>query len=328
MTHGRVAHLWRYPVKSLGGERLERASVTPRGLSGDRLWAVRDLEREVTASARQLPALLTASARYADAVPPDAGPGNAPEVEITFPGGDVLSSRDNRVHARLSDLTGRRVALTPLPPADDVSLHRLNRDRQADVTSPSWLREAFGLEPHEKLPDASVVRASDLMTLGRFSTPPGMFVDLAPIHVLTTNSLDTIGAAVGSDVDVRRFRPNVLVTLSDTDDDLPEARWTGGRLTLGGAVLDLTLPTIRCVVPSRAQPGFDVDRGITRALSARAERCLGSYCWVVEAGDVGVGDEITVRRPGTAARLLDDSARRARRFAFGAVAGALDRLRR
>ena len=71
-THGRIAELWRHPVKSLGGERVERTTITPRGLVGDRLWAVRDLERDVTASARQLPALLTATARYVDTVGPPA----------------------------------------------------------------------------------------------------------------------------------------------------------------------------------------------------------------------------------------------------------------
>lgn len=47
MTIGEVAQLWRYPVKSLGGERLDDVEIGPRGVLGDRLWAVRDLERDV-----------------------------------------------------------------------------------------------------------------------------------------------------------------------------------------------------------------------------------------------------------------------------------------
>ena len=38
----RVAELWRYPVKSLAGERLERAVVTPNGIVGARIVHVRD----------------------------------------------------------------------------------------------------------------------------------------------------------------------------------------------------------------------------------------------------------------------------------------------
>lgn len=39
----RVAELWRYPVKSLRGERLERVAVTAEGFEGDRLTRVLDV---------------------------------------------------------------------------------------------------------------------------------------------------------------------------------------------------------------------------------------------------------------------------------------------
>ena len=198
MTIGQIAELWRYPVKSLGGEQIETADIGPRGILGDRLWAVRDLERDVTVSARQLPVLLTATARYSSPAPRDAGPGNVPEVEISFPDGTVLSSSDGDVHAKLSELAGRDVRLTALPPAEDTSLHKLTREERSDTMSPTWLRAAFGMSDNEKLPDLSMVRVSDMVNFARYSTPPGMFVDLAPVHVLTTTSLATIGAEIGS----------------------------------------------------------------------------------------------------------------------------------
>ena len=40
----RVRELWRYPVKSLKGERLEEAAVTADGLHGDRRYAIFDLD--------------------------------------------------------------------------------------------------------------------------------------------------------------------------------------------------------------------------------------------------------------------------------------------
>lgn len=97
------------------------------------------------------------------------------------------------------------------------------------------MRSDFGIAEGERLPDLSMMRISDLTLLARYSTPPGMFVDLAPVHVITTASLATIGVTIGeADVDVRRFRPNVLIAADDPDDGLPESHWTGGRLTLGG----------------------------------------------------------------------------------------------
>ncbi|MGV0641816.1 MOSC domain-containing protein [Mycolicibacterium sp. XJ2546] len=325
MTIGRVCQLWRYPVKSLGAGPVEQVEISARGLHGDRLWAVRDVARDVTASARRIPALLSATARYVDPVPADAGPGNVPEVEISFADGTVLSSSDGAVHAKLSELAGREVRLTPLPPADDTSLHRLSRAERAN-TSIASVRNDLGITDGEKLPDFSILRMSDVATQARYSTPPGAFVDLAPVHVLSTTSIATIGAELDAELDVRRFRPNILLALDDPDDDLPESQWLGARLTLGGAVLDVTNPTIRCVVPSRAQPGLDVDRRITRAVARRAGRNLGVYCWVGAAGAVRVGDPVTLGEVAVPRRLLGGAARHARRFAFRLATAAVERL--
>jgi uncharacterized protein YcbX len=325
MSIGHVAALSRYPVKSLGGERVEEIEIGPRGLRGDRLWAVRDLERDVTASARRIPALLTATARYTAPVPLDAGPGNAPEVEITFPDGTVMSSSDAGVHAKLSELVDRDVRLTPLPPADDTSLQRLSRQERSG-TSLASLRKDFGMAADEKLPDISMFRVSDLATFVRYSTPPGTFVDLAPVHVMTQTSLDTIGAEIGADLDVRRFRPNVLLALAEADDGLPESHWTGAHLTAGGVTLDVLMPTIRCVVPSRAQRGFDVDRRITKAVAVRAQRCLGVYCAVGSGGAVRVGDDVDLRTQRRGA--LAEAADRTRRLAIKSLTGAANRLSR
>jgi uncharacterized protein YcbX len=313
-------------VKSLGGERVDTVDIGPRGPRGDRLWAVRDVERDVTATARRIPGLLGATARYVAPLDSDAGPGNAPEVEITFPDGSVCSSSDPDVHKKLSELVDRDVRLTALPPADDTSLHKLSRGERENM-SIAALRKDFGIAEGEKFPDVSMFRVADLTMLGKYSTPPGMFVDLAPVHVMTTTSLETIGAELGGDdVDVRRFRPNILLALSNPDDGLPESNWSSGRLSLGGAVLDVTMPTIRCVVPSRAQPGFEVDRRITKAVAGRANRCLGAYCWVGTGGVVSLGDEATLKEGKH--RALASAVSRTKRLAFGAVTSAMDRFSR
>lgn len=327
MRVGQVAGLWRYPVKSLGGEAVDRVEVGSRGIHGDRLWAVRDMEHDVTATARRIPALLGATARYPSAVPPDAGPGNAPEVEITFPDGAVLSSGDDGVHTRLSELAGREMRLTALPPADDTRLHRLSKHERENA-SIAALRRDFGIADGERFPDVSMFRMADLATFSRYSTPPGMFVDLAPVHVMSQTSLATIGVEIGADVDVRRFRPNILLAVDDPADGLPESHWTGGRLGLGGAVLEVTMPTIRCVVPSRGQPGLEVDRRITRAVAGRAQRCLGVYCWVAADGSVATGDPVDLRAAAGPKRMFADVTRRAKRVTFGLATAAADRLSR
>ncbi|MGW7364044.1 MOSC domain-containing protein [Streptomyces sp. NPDC054841] len=70
-TLGTVERIWRYPIKSTGGERLERADVDVRGMVGDRLYAVRDAEGGIgsgknTRRFRRMTGLLELHSRYAD----------------------------------------------------------------------------------------------------------------------------------------------------------------------------------------------------------------------------------------------------------------------
>ncbi|RBY80838.1 sulfurase [Geodermatophilus sp. TF02-6] len=91
-----VAELWRYPVKSLQGERLASAEVGPEGLAGDRQWALFDVDTGLGLTARRVPDLLFASGRLR----PDG------DVQITLPDGSVTSD-----DAVLSAWLGRRVTL-------------------------------------------------------------------------------------------------------------------------------------------------------------------------------------------------------------------------
>jgi len=91
-----IVELWRYPVKSLQGERLDSVAVTADGLTGDRRFAIYDLQSGFGLTARRVPELLFASARLrADGA-----------AEITLPDGSVAEG-----DAGLSEWLGRPVTL-------------------------------------------------------------------------------------------------------------------------------------------------------------------------------------------------------------------------
>lgn len=304
MTDATVTQLWRFPVKSMGGSQVDRVRIDRRGVHADRLWAVRDLQNDITASARRIPALLGCSARYAAEPGPDAGPGDVPEVIVTFPGGDEVSSDDPRIHDRLAELVDRDVRLTPLAPVDDTSLQRLSVRQSKANFSQAEVRSDFGLGPSEALPDTSVFTTKQIMTLARFSTPPGTFVDLSAIHLMSVTSLESLSPD-GAGYDVRRFRPNVLVSVDEPRSEFPETAWVGATVEIGTARLRVSVPTIRCVVPTRPQPGVELDRAITRRLADRTNRFLGVYADVTQPGLLSVGDTLSVRLaspPGAAQR--------------------------
>ncbi|MCB0950395.1 MAG: MOSC domain-containing protein [Mycobacterium sp.] len=299
----------------MGGTAVDELRFDSRGVHADRLWAVRDLERDITASARRAPALLGCSARYAVDPGPDAGPGNAPEVIVTMPDGSELSSAGTELDKALSELLGREMKLTALPPLEDTSLHRLSPRQTRTNYSPSTVRRDFGLSSSEALPDTSVFSTKQMLTLARYATPPGTFVDLSPVHVLSTNSLSALSAgAQAADLpyDVRRFRPNVLVALDDAGSRYPEFDWVGGDVEIGSVGLRITNRTIRCVVPTRPQPGLELDRTLTRRLGESTERLLGVYADVSTPGVVRVGDDVRVHRPaapGTIRRAAEAAGR-------------------
>lgn len=296
MTTVSVCQLWRYPVKSMGGSRVTEVHIDHRGVHADRLWAVRDVENDITATARRVPALLKCTARYAEVPGRQAGPGNVPPVTITFPDGSEASSSDPDVNDRLSEVIGRRLRLTPLPDVSDTSVHRLSLGQLLAAYAPSELRRDFGLAESEKLFDTSIFSLREVATLARYSTPPGTFVDLSPVHVLSTTSLASLSAD-GKPLDPRRFRPNVLIDIDRPETEYPEAAWTGARVHLGGATLRISGQTIRCVMPTRPQPGIERDRAITRLLAERTDRLLGVYADVARPGTVRVGDTVEIHLP-------------------------------
>ena len=66
----RVQEIWRFPVKSMQGERIDAAEVEAQGLRGDRAFALFDTRTGFGLTGRRVPQLLFAAAVYRDDVEP------------------------------------------------------------------------------------------------------------------------------------------------------------------------------------------------------------------------------------------------------------------
>lgn len=97
---GRVQDLWRYPVKSMAGERLGQCQMGVGGIPGDRAWALRDQAAAEIRGAKKFPILLQCAARFLE----EPAAGQSPPAEITLPDGRRLRSDDAEVGAALSKL--------------------------------------------------------------------------------------------------------------------------------------------------------------------------------------------------------------------------------
>src|SRR5919202_5144962 len=239
---GTVAEIWRYPVKSMGGERLALSAIATRGLHADRMWAVRDVERGTFTTARRWPVLLQCSARFAqDPAGRSAGPGDVLEVIVTLPDGSEVSSSDPAIHDRLSELIGKPARLESLPALSEKRRYRTPQATKADI------RRQFALADGDPLPDFSVFPVRKLAELARYATPLGALYDAYPILLMTRASLRAMArSAPGSQFDVRRFRPNVLIDMDGTG--LAEFSWCGGCLRAPNVAFHVEIPTLRCSI--------------------------------------------------------------------------------
>ena len=117
---GTVRGLVRYPVKSMGGESLERATVTPRGLEADRVLAVYTADGGIgsgktTQRFRRVDGLLQLRARL------DGG-----RPVIDFADGVTAPAADPDTDRRLSELLGQPLSVraeTTVDHHDDCPVH-------------------------------------------------------------------------------------------------------------------------------------------------------------------------------------------------------------
>jgi uncharacterized protein YcbX len=268
---GHVQALWRYPVKSMLGERLPRLEVGPAGVLGDRGYALWDSAARRVASAknpRRWADLLSYTARYLSE--PRVGEPLPPvEVEGPFQGSDAvpfrLRSDDPALVARLTERLGRRVTLLDQPPPA-ASL---------DQYWPPVEGRAFQDVTNELV------------------LPEGTFFDACPIHAITTATLAELRRLEPElDFAVERFRPNLLIDTAGAEGFVEQA-WEGGTLAIGDQLrLQVEGGCPRCVITTLAQGDLPEDLEILRATARHNRVIAGIRLSVLRPGPVAVGDRL------------------------------------
>jgi uncharacterized protein YcbX len=232
---GHVEAIFRYPVKSMAGERLEIADIGWHGLNGDRRLAFRRVDDRsgmpwLTAS--KLPELLLFSPCRRDGARSDL------PTHVRTPAGEDMPVFGED----LATEVGRRYGAP-------VQMMQLNH---------------------------------------------GIF-DEAAISVIASETVREIGRLASRSLDVRRFRPNIVVRLL-RETPFQEDEWLGGTLSFGqgedAATIAVTMRDLRCSMvnldPDSARSAPEVMRAVVRANQNHA----GIYCVVTRVGRVAVGQAV------------------------------------
>ena len=246
MRIGTVKQIWRFAVKSMAGEQLDRCTVGTRGIPGDRGWAIRDEAADKLVIGSRHPLLMQCAARYRE----QPVNGFIPHVDMQLPDGKRIGSDLVDVNTHLTELLGKPVSLSQLPPFAEESANG----------------------------NASIF-------------PPGTYFDVAPIHVLTTASLEAMRRLhPAADWDVRRFRPNLFVETEPGLEGLIEFDWNGQTLRVGEVELRCEIACERCAMANYAQAELPKDESVLRSIAKEANMNLGTYANVTRPGEVKVGD--------------------------------------
>jgi len=241
---GHLEAIFRYPVKSMAGERLEVATLGWHGLEGDRRLALRRIED------RSGMPWLTAS--------------KLPDLLLFVP------------HGRQDGAQG------------DLPTHVRTPDGEEMLVFGEDLAREVGRRYGAPV---------QMMQLRH-----GIF-DEACISVIASDTVREIERLVGRSLDVRRFRPNVVVRLLRSV-PFQEDEWLGGALTFGegddAPAIAVTMRDERCGMvnldPDSASPAPEVMKAVVRANQNNA----GIYGAVTRIGRLAVGQTIFLRAATTA----------------------------
>jgi uncharacterized protein YcbX len=211
----KVTEIWRYPVKTMAGEKLQRACLGPLGIEGDRVVHVEDIQGRVITS-RSHPRFLGHKGTLgADGTPlVDGRPWNSSEVA-----------------AAIVDIAG---------------------------------------------PGAKLVRYDGAE---RF--------DVLPLLVATDGAIAAFGH------DHRRLRPNIVI---GGVKGMAEREWPGGCLRIGKVLIGVQDLRLRCIMTSYDPDTLVQEKEITRGIYQRFEGKLALNCFVIEGGEIAVGDEVQLLR--------------------------------
>lgn len=285
---GSVTELWRFPVKSMKGERVEQAEVTERGVVGDRAYALIDVDTGKVASAKSVRLFPNLLACRSEFVEPPRSEGELPPARVTLPDGTSVISDSSDAHRVLSRFFRREVRLARAAPAD-FTIDQYHPDIE-DV-DPAGHRDTV---VEQKLGSA-LFAAVGLPS----PVPVGSFLDVFPVSVLTTSTLLRLNELrPQTRFDARRFRMNVIIETGEAG--FVENGWVGGQIAIGGAVrLGVSMPDPRCVMTTLAQDELPSDTDVLRTLVRHnrvditglgAYPCAGAYAVVVVPGTIRTGD--------------------------------------
>ena len=119
--------------------------------------------------------------------------------------------------------------------------------------------------------------------------------DRGHLHILTTASLKALAGLLPpvSLVDVRRFRPNIVIDMHKTEPGFPDRQLIGKRLRIGEALVAVNEPCERCSFTALAQGELPFAKDVLHAIARHGGGGFGVLASVVEPAPIRRGDTVS-----------------------------------
>ena len=210
-----ITGLYIYPVKSLAGIALQESELDSMGLKYDRRWMLVSTEGKFL-SQRTLPKLALIQTSLDEA------------GQLTL----SVQNKPNLIVPKASDNT------MPVKIWKDTVLANMVGDE-----SDRWLSEVLGVPCHLVYINEEIVRQCDL-EYSKQGDRTG-FADGFPMLLASEASLDDLNERLDTPVDMRRFRPNIVVKGCE-----PFAEDTWEKFKLADVAMRGVKPCSRCPIPT------------------------------------------------------------------------------
>lgn len=278
---GRIASLWRYPVKSMIGESLSSVKIDDKGLWGDRCYALIDKAtgKVITAkNPRKWPTIFGFSATIIEF---SNSNGDTPSVRIRLEDGSLVTSDQENINQILSKALNHEVLLAVTNGFETIGVH-------------SPLPDSWTGKSEEYSPD--IDKHEKQGTVTTFALPVGTFFDDSKVHLLSTSTLAKLSDCYPEgDFKVQRFRPNIVIESFGEELSFKENSWVGHTVLIGNQVrLKIEKPCPRCVMPTLPQGEISKDLGILRTAVKHNQGNVGVYASVLQSGLVQSGDRVRI----------------------------------
>ncbi|MET7256393.1 MOSC domain-containing protein [Dyadobacter fermentans] len=261
-----LSEIWVYPVKSLGGIRLTKALTEERGLRYDRRWMIIDEENVFITQRTHLKMAL---------------------IDVALEEGGL------KIYLRADPAD---FVLVPYQPATALPVTVQVWDDTAEALTVSdeadaWLTRQLDMKLRlVVMPDSTERKADPRYARHNENVS---FADGFPYLVISQASLDDLNGRLAEPIEMRRFRPNFVISGTEP---FAEDQWK--HITIGDLRFEVVKPCARCVLttinPETAEKGAEPLKTLASYRRNGNKILFGQNVTAQDFGELNIGDQVLV----------------------------------